>query len=72
VSGTNARNKKGVYGDKSVTDTNNVPGGRFGAARNHNGNYGTLGIPNESNMPPSRRYPLSWTDFNGNFWLFGG
>jgi hypothetical protein len=37
-----------------------------------NGNYGIQGIPDESNLPSSRRNALSWTDLNGNFWLFGG
>jgi hypothetical protein len=36
------------------------------------GNYGILGIPDESNVPSPRQYALSWTDLNGNLWLFGG
>jgi hypothetical protein len=36
------------------------------------GVYGTLGIPAPGNSPGSRRYASSWTDKNGNFWLFGG
>jgi N-acetylneuraminic acid mutarotase len=36
------------------------------------GNYGTLGIPATGNIPPSRWDAASWTDRNGNFWLFGG
>jgi hypothetical protein len=40
--------------------------------RYHAGNYGVQGIPAESNMPPYRYDGLGWTDFYGNFWLFGG
>jgi hypothetical protein len=40
-----------------------------------NGNtgvYGTFGIPSAGNHPGGRHYANSWTDTNGNFWLFGG
>ncbi len=36
------------------------------------GIYGTLGVPDASNNPGSRQAPKSWTDANGNLWLFGG
>jgi N-acetylneuraminic acid mutarotase len=36
------------------------------------GVYGTLGTPSAANMPGSRTMAGSWTDSNGNFWLFGG
>ena len=36
------------------------------------GVYGTLGTPAAGNMPGGRQGGLSWTDNNGNFWLFGG
>lgn len=36
------------------------------------GVYGTLGVPSSSNVPGSRDAATSWTDSNGNFWLFGG
>jgi hypothetical protein len=39
---------------------------------NRNGSYGQLGIRDPSNIPPPRRDALSWTDLNGNLWLFGG
>ena len=34
--------------------------------------YGTLGVPASGNTPGVRDYALSWTDTNGNLWLFGG
>ncbi|MDX6464503.1 MAG: hypothetical protein QOE55_8200, partial [Acidobacteriaceae bacterium] len=34
--------------------------------------YGTLGVPAPGNTPGVREYALSWTDTNGNLWLFGG
>jgi hypothetical protein len=36
------------------------------------GNYGTLGIASQTNYPGARLNAMSWTDKNGNFWLFGG
>ena len=34
--------------------------------------YGTLGTPAASNQPGNRELSASWTDANGNFWIFGG
>lgn len=34
--------------------------------------YGTQGIPNTTNKPGARYVSSSWTDVNGNLWLFGG
>jgi len=36
------------------------------------GVYGSLGVPSASNVPGDRVGPTSWTDSNGNLWLFGG
>lgn len=36
------------------------------------GIYGTRGAPANGNIPGGRDGPASWTDSNGNFWLFGG
>jgi N-acetylneuraminic acid mutarotase len=36
------------------------------------GVYGTLGAPAAGNTPGGRNFQSSWTDSNGNFWLFGG
>jgi hypothetical protein len=36
------------------------------------GTYGTEGIPSSSNAPGGRFSAVSWTDANGNLWLFGG
>ena len=36
------------------------------------GVYGTLGVPSVKNIPGARDSAVSWTDHNGNFWLFGG
>ncbi|WP_339792194.1 kelch repeat-containing protein [uncultured Imperialibacter sp.] len=36
------------------------------------GTYGTLGEGSTSNMPGSRANAVTWTDSNGDFWLFGG
>ncbi len=34
--------------------------------------YGTQGTPAAANVPGSDQYMISWTDTQGNFWLFGG
>jgi len=39
---------------------------------NQPGVYGTLGKPAAGNLPGSRMYAVSWTDKEGNLWLFGG
>jgi N-acetylneuraminic acid mutarotase len=36
------------------------------------GVYGTEGTPASGNVPGARWIALSWTDAQGNFWLFGG
>ncbi len=36
------------------------------------GSYGTLGVAALTNVPSQRSDAASWTDNNGNFWLFGG
>jgi uncharacterized repeat protein (TIGR03803 family) len=39
---------------------------------NQPGIYGTKGVPSDANVPGARGGSVSWTDSNGNFWLFGG
>lgn len=34
--------------------------------------YGTRGVAAPGNIPPARGGGVSWTDTNGNLWLFGG
>jgi len=36
------------------------------------GVYGTLGTPASGNLPGGRQPAATWTDSNGNFWVFGG
>jgi N-acetylneuraminic acid mutarotase len=36
------------------------------------GFYGSLGVPASGDVPGGRTYASSWTDTNGNLWLFGG
>lgn len=36
------------------------------------GIYGTQGVPSGTNKPGARRSGATWTDLNGNLWLFGG
>jgi N-acetylneuraminic acid mutarotase len=36
------------------------------------GVYGTQGVASPNNVPGPRDSAVSWTDTNGNFWLFGG
>jgi N-acetylneuraminic acid mutarotase len=56
-------------------DGSETLGGRcyiIGAQCGQPGVYGTLGTPAASNIPGGRSGAASWTDSNGNFWLFGG
>jgi uncharacterized repeat protein (TIGR03803 family) len=39
---------------------------------NQTGVYGTQGTPASTNVPGARYSAVTWTDGNGNFWLFGG
>lgn len=34
--------------------------------------YGSQGEPGENNFPGARHSAATWTDLDGNFWLFGG
>lgn len=36
------------------------------------GVFGTLGVPSATNMPGGKEFPASWSDQQGNFYLFGG
>jgi len=42
------------------------------AGDNPPGVFGTQGVPASSNKPPGLYEPISWTDNQHNFWLFGG
>lgn len=39
---------------------------------NNTGNYGTLGTESAGNKPGARYGSQTWTDANGNLWLYGG
>jgi len=39
---------------------------------NQAGSYGIQGVASSTNMPGARTLAVSWTDGQGNFWLFGG
>jgi gliding motility-associated-like protein len=39
---------------------------------NELGNHGTLGVSSPLNQPRSINGACTWTDLNGNFWIFGG
>ncbi|MBK9966927.1 MAG: hypothetical protein IPP07_19400 [Holophagales bacterium] len=41
-------------------------------ASGQTGTYGTKGVPAPENVPGARVDATSWTDGNGNLWLFGG
>jgi N-acetylneuraminic acid mutarotase len=36
------------------------------------GVYGTMGVPAVGNIPAGRSNALTWSDSNGNLWLYGG
>src|SRR4030095_7665074 len=39
---------------------------------NDPGNYGTMGVADPANIPPANYGPATWTDADGNFWMYGG
>jgi N-acetylneuraminic acid mutarotase len=39
---------------------------------NQTGNFGIQGVADSSNRPPALYAPITWTDTQGNFWLYGG
>lgn len=47
-------------------------GGSNLRAGGSSGVYGTEGVASSANIPGGRDGAVSWTDSNGNFWLFGG
>jgi hypothetical protein len=49
-----------------------MDGSNTGTQQGPSGVYGTLGVPAATNVPGGRDSAVSWTDSNGNFWLFGG
>ena len=49
-----------------------VDGSNTGTQQGPSGVYGTLGVAAATNVPGGRDSAVSWTDSNGNFWLFGG
>ena len=52
--------------------TNNWMWVRGASETNEGGNYGALGLAGSANMPGARYNAVSWTDSEGNLWLFGG
>lgn len=54
-----------MNGGNTVTCTGSTGCGMQGV-------YGTLGTPGAANTPGGRIGAASWTDSNGNLWLFGG
>jgi len=55
--------------DPSTNNWTWVKGSMGGSAP---GDPGTMGIPSISNLPAGRYGSASWTDAEGNLWLFGG
>jgi N-acetylneuraminic acid mutarotase len=53
-----------------VSGSSTVPGPSGSSGRS--GVYGTLRVPAAGNVPGGRELATSWTDQNGNLWLFGG
>lgn len=59
---------KGQYGEWAWMGGSSTVGSNIGQP----GIYGTLGEPAAANIPGGRLDAVSWTDKNGNLWLFGG
>ena len=73
-----------VNGDNLATELNDLwefspstnqwtwMGGSNAPAGNQSGVYGTMGTPAATNFPGGRDSEFTWTDAQGNLWLFGG
>jgi N-acetylneuraminic acid mutarotase len=76
--------ENGFEGDSGVSPLNDLwefnpsanewkwMGGSGASFPPYPGVYGTLGTPAPGNFPGSRSGASSWTDLQGNFWLYGG
>jgi N-acetylneuraminic acid mutarotase len=73
ISGVGSLNDLWMYNPTTnewawMAGSTTVPGFEQGRA----GIYGTLGVANSANLPGGRYGAATWTDAQGNFWLFGG
>jgi N-acetylneuraminic acid mutarotase len=57
-------------GESTLACTTNASG--ITSCAGQPGVYGTQGIPASGNYPGARSSAMTWTDNEGNFWLFGG
>lgn len=67
----------GTYGDENDLWMYNIATGQWtwvagDTVLNVSGVYGTKGVASPGNKPGSRVSGVSWTDNDGNLWLFGG
>ena len=73
--GGDGRDSTGSFGhlnDLWKFDGNNWTWVSGANTANQVGVYGTRGTASSSNVPGARNFPISWSDGNGNLWLFGG
>lgn len=59
-------------GSSTASYCDDTPGGPGSCFNIHAGVYGTLGTPAAGNLPGARSGAVTWTDTNGDLWLFGG
>ena len=67
------RDPSGPY--ERLNDLWKYNGGQWtwmGGGPGQSATYGTLGTPAPGNLPGVRQYAVSWSDENGNLWLFSG
>ena len=55
-----------------MSGSSTLPDCQTGTNCGQPGVYGTLGAPASGNIPGSRLWAATWTDNDGNLWLFGG
>ena len=56
---------------KYKSDTNNWIKVNAGT-QDSQGLYGTIGVASATNIPPATEFATTWTDNDGNLWMFGG
>ena len=67
--GNNSINCNDVWSyDQSTNEWTWIAGDQY----SDSGFYGTSGVASPLNKPTGRSYGTSWSNVNGNFWMFGG
>lgn len=71
-SGLDSEGSSGYLNDRWMFDGNAWTWVAGGTTVNQSGTHGTKGVASVTNVPGARANAVTWSDANGNLWLFGG